>query len=298
MKFWRPCIGNKASLGLAMSTLGLNPDGKIADLNGLTIVITRPRAQATASAAWFESFGARVMTFPVLEIEPLPDAIIDEHFSPRDLSAANAIIFVSANAAEHGVTAIDRRGGFPRGAAIFAIGSATATRLQDYGLVNIQSPAHGNDSEALLALPQLQNVQGQKIVIVRGISESGGRTHLKQTLRTRGASVSMLECYVRRSILAGDALRAELKAALKDRKIHAFSVLSVETLQSLVLNLTDANMAEGLSECMILVPHPRVAEAAREIGFTRVSVVPMGGEPLHAALLSLKPALLDLTNRT
>lgn len=279
-----------------MSTPAPNPVNKIADLNGLAIVVTRPRAQASASAAWFESFGARVISFPVLEIEPLPDAIIDEHFSRRDLSAANAIIFVSANAAEHGVTAIENRGGFPGDVAIFAIGSATAARLQGHGLANIQLPAHGNDSEALLALPSLQNVQGQKIVIVRGISESGGRAHLKQTLRTRGASVSMLECYVRRSILASEVLRAELKAALNDRKIHAFSVLSVETLQSLVLNLTDANMAKSLRECMMLVPHPRVAEAAREIGFTKVSVVPMGGEPLHAALLSLKPALLDLTN--
>jgi uroporphyrinogen-III synthase len=274
--------------------------GTIADLSGLTIVVTRPRAQAIASAAWFESFGARVISFPVLEIEPLPEAIIDENFSRRDLTEASAIIFVSANAAEHGVTAIENRGGFPGGAAIFAIGSATAAKLQDRGLANIQSPAHGNDSEALLALPSLQNVQGQKIVIVRGISESGGRAHLKQTLRTRGASVSMLECYVRRSILVDEALRSELSAALnensRERKIHAFSVLSVETLQSLVVNLADANMAKGLSECMMLVPHPRVAEAAREIGFTRVSVVPMGGEPLHAALLSLKPALLDLTN--
>jgi uroporphyrinogen-III synthase len=279
-----------------MSASAQNPMGTIADLSGLTVVVTRPRAQAKASAAWFESFGAQAISFPVLEIEPLPDAIIDENFSRRDLSEAHAIIFVSANAAEHGVLAIESRGGFPAGAAIFAIGNATAAKLQDQGLVNIQSPQHGNDSEALLALPQLQNVQGQKIVIVRGISESGGRAHLKQTLRTRGASVSMLECYVRRSILVDEALRSELRAALNERKIHAFSVLSVETLQSLVLNLADANMAKGLSECMMLVPHPRVAEAALDIGFTRVSVVPMGGEPLHAALLSLKPALLDLTN--
>ncbi len=277
-----------------MSTSAQNPDKKIADLSGLTVVVTRPRAQASASAAWFESFGARAISFPVLEIEPLPDVIIDEHFSRADLSAASAIIFVSANAAEHGVAAIENRGGFPSGAAIFAIGRATASRLrlQAHGLTNIQSPAQGNDSEALLALPALQNVQGHKIVIVRGISESGGRTHLKQTLKTRGASVSMLECYVRRSILADQALRSELRGELNQRKIHAFSVLSVETLQSLVVNLTDANMAKGLSECMMLVPHPRVAEAALKMGFSKVSVVPMGGEPLLAALLNLKPVLL------
>ncbi len=264
----------------------------MADLDGLTFVITRPYSQAVASAAWLESLGARVILCPVLAIEPIPDAIIDENFVRLDLATASAIIFVSANAAEYGVAAIQARGGFPVGASIFAIGNATAEKLGTAGLINVQLPDAGNDSEALLALPALENVRGQKIVIVRGVSEAGGRAHLQTTLRERGAHVAMLECYVRRSIRADDESRTRLKEALLHHKIHAFSVLSVETLESLIANLADENVAEGLHECMMLVPHPRVAEAALKMGFAKVSVVPMGGEPLHAALLQLKPALL------
>jgi uroporphyrinogen-III synthase len=264
----------------------------MADLNGLTLVITRPHAQAVTSAAWLESLGARVILFPVLAIEPIPEATIDAKFARRDLEMANAFIFVSANAVEHGVAAIQARGGFPVGATIFAIGKATAEKLGLAGLVNVHLPESGNDSEALLALPGLQNVRGQNVVIVRGVSEAGGRAHLQATLRERGAHVAMLECYVRRAVDADDESRSRLEKALLHRKIHAFSVLSVETLQSLVTNLADTHVAEGLRECMMLVPHPRVAEAALKMGFTKVSVVPMGGEPLHAALLKLKPALL------
>jgi uroporphyrinogen-III synthase len=264
----------------------------MADLSGLTLVVTRPYAQAVASAAWLESFGARVMLFPVLEIEPLPDTTIDAKFARRDLETANAIIFVSANAAEHGVAAIQARGGFPVGATIFAIGKATAEKLGLVGLVNVQLPESGNDSEALLALPELQSVRGQNIVIVRGVSEAGGRAHLQTTLRERGAHVAMLECYVRRAVHANDESRTRLQEALLHHEVHAISVLSVETLESLFTNLANGNVASGLHECMMLVPHPRVAEAALKMGFTNVSVVPMGGEPLHAALLKLKPALL------
>lgn len=264
----------------------------MADLDGLTFVITRPYSQAVASAAWFESLGARVILFPVLAIEPIPDATIDENFVRHDLATANAIIFVSANAAEYGVAAIQTRGGFSNEATIFAIGKATAEKLGAAGLINVQLPESGNDSEALLALPALENVRGQKIVIVRGISEAGGRAHLQVTLRARGAQVVMLECYVRRSIRADDESRSRLREALLQHKIHAISVLSVETLDSLIANLANESGAEGLHECMMLVPHPRVAEAALKMGFAKVSVVPMGGEPLHAALLQLKPALL------
>lgn len=264
----------------------------MADLSGLTLVITRPHAQAAVSATWFESFGVRVMLFPVLAIEPIAAATIDEHFAWHNLPAANAIIFVSANAAEYGVAAIQARGGFSRETTIFAIGKATAEKLGVAGLVNVQLPDAGYDSEALLALSALQNVQGHNIVIVRGLSEAGGRAHLQTTLRKRGANVAMLDCYVRRAVRADDASRLRLKEALLRHKIHAISVLSVETLESLIANLANENVAEPLHECMMLVPHPRVAEAAFKLGFAKVSVVPMGGEPLHAALLKLKPALL------
>lgn len=264
----------------------------MADLDGLTLLVTRPREQGEVTATWLRSLGARAIVFPVIDIKPLPDASIDEHFAQRDLATANAIIFVSANAAEYGVAAIKARGGFPLDATIFAIGNATAEKLHSAGVVEVQMPATGNDSESLLLLPALQHVKNKNIVIVRGVSEAGGRAHLQTTLRARGARVVTLECYSRRPIHANDESQAKLKQAMLQQKIHAISVLSVETLESLVTNLADTDVAYGAHECMMLVPHPRVADAARKMGFAKVTVVPMGGEALHAALLKLKPMLL------
>lgn len=264
----------------------------MADLDGLTFLVTRPRDQAEVTAKWLESFGARAILFPVIEINPLPDATINAHFSHRDLATANAIIFVSANAAEYGVAAIEARGGFPAGATVFAIGNATAEKLHGAGVVEVTMPTAGNDSESLLLLPALQDTENKNIVIVRGISEAGGRAHLQATLTARGARVVMLECYSRRAIHASDDVQARIKEAMLQQKIHAISVLSVETLDSLVANLADTDVAYAARECMMLVPHPRVADAARKMGFPKVAVVPMGGEALHAALLKLKPTLL------
>ncbi len=266
------------------------------DLTGLTIVVTRPWRQAEASANWLRALGAEVVLFPVLKIEALSATTIDETFSMSHLRSADAIIFVSANAAEYGVATIEARGGFPQEAAIFAIGNATRLRLVEHGLNKIQCPASGNDSEALLALPELQDIGGKEILIVRGASEGGGRLFLQDTLRARGAKVSTLECYVRGAVTASAGDHERLDVALQVARMRgampAFSVLSVETLESLLDNLAGLNRAEGLRECMMLVPHPRVGDAAHKMGFTNVSVVPMGGETLHAALLKLKPKLL------
>ena len=43
------------------------------DLSGLTIVVTRPRDQAATGARFLEALGAKVILFPVLQIEALPD---------------------------------------------------------------------------------------------------------------------------------------------------------------------------------------------------------------------------------
>ena len=79
-----------------------------------------------------------------------------------------------------------------------------------------------------------------------------------------------------------------------NKTIMVIMALSVETLESFLSSLTDS--AAAFDETPLLVPHPRVATAATERGFTRVFEVPMSAAELIPALTALKPQLLRLTN--
>ena len=265
-------------------------------LDGLTIVVTRPVAQAEATVRCLREAGAKVVSYPVLEITPLPLSAIEKTFARIDWQRADAVIFVSANAAVHGAPVIRHYGGLPSGAVMYAIGKMTADALRDVlkpePVDNIQTPSSGNDSEALLAMSALQYVARQHIIIVCGRSEAGGRRLLQQTLNERDAIVTLLICYERKGLAVTSAEQRDLEAQLQSGGATAFLALSVETLDSLMDNLQNVS---GWQRCPLLVSHPRVAEAARERGWTRCEIVPMNNRALIEALHVLKPTLLPQT---
>ena len=265
-------------------------------LDGLTIVVTRPVAQAEATVRCLREAGAKVVSYPVLEITPLPLSAIEKTLARNDWQRADAVILVSANAAVHGAPVIRHYGGLPSGAVMYAIGKMTADALRDVlkpePADNIQTPSSGNDSEALLVMSALQDVAGQHIIIVCGRSEAGGRRLLQQTLNERGAIVTLLICYERKGLIVTSSEQRDLEAQLQSGGVTAFLALSVETLDSLMVNLRNTN---GWQRCLLLVSHHRVAEAARERGWTRCEIVPMNNRALIDALHVLKPTLLTQT---
>jgi len=261
-------------------------------LKGLTIVITRPRAQGDITAQYLAAAGARVIRYPVLTIEPRSQIAIEKTFSRADLAHANGIIFVSANAVEYGLPVIRQYGELRADATLYAIGKMTAEALclaLPAGFTQkIETASPGNDSEALLAMPALQDVTGQHMFIVCGYSEAGGRTLLQQTLSARGAMVTLLTCYERKRLKVTADEQNALAAQLQSGDMTAFLTLSIETLDSLMENMS--NMT-GWQRCTLLVSHHRVAEAGRERGWTRCEIVPMNKPALVEALQLLKPTL-------
>lgn len=253
-------------------------------LTGVTVVVTRPQQQGAPLAEALRGAGAAVIEYPVLEIVPL-----DATVPPAALAQAAAVIFVSANAVEHGLPRLQTAGTLPTGCLMMAIGGATATALHDAGIERVVSPQQNIDSEGLLALPQLQQVRGQTIILMRGHSLAGGRTLIERTLTERGATVMTLECYARRDILPAAACHDALVAALDHAPGLAVMALSVETLESLMASLGERQAA--LKRTALLVPHPRVAAAAAARGFKNVVETPMSASGLIAALAALKPRL-------
>jgi uroporphyrinogen-III synthase len=251
-----------------------------APLQGMGIVLTRPRAAAEALSATLQRAGARVLVFPALAIEEIA-ATPDLESALAALASFDLAIFVSANAVEKGLAAARRRGAWPTKVALAAIGEATAEALRNSGFARVISPAERHDSDGLLALPQLRDVAGRAIIVFRG---AGGRERLKEVLEERGARVTYAECY-RRVRPAGDP--AEVLAALGKGEIDAVSALSAETLENFVAMIGNPG-ADLLRKTALIVPHAAIAAHREARRFARAEVSGHGAEAVVDALSRLR----------
>ncbi len=245
-------------------------------LAGRTVLVTRPRQQAAILAQAIRKAGGSAFEFPALEIEAVAVAALDTAL--EHLAVADSVIFISPNAAQFGMAAIRAGGHLPPTTRIFAVGPGTARALQELGVSEVITPP-GQDSEALLALPQLNEVAGRQVVIVRGV---GGRALLADSLRARGADVHFMECYRRRRPQA-DA--APLLARWQAGGIDAVTVTSAETLHNLAALLGEAG-APLLANTPLFAPHEKIAVAARRFGVAQVIATPGGDAGLIEGLIN------------
>jgi len=243
-------------------------------LTGAGVVITRPARQAAALARELAALGGRPLVFPAIVIlPPADDAPLRE--VQRNLDRYDIAIFVSANAVEY---AIGDPAAWPVRLLPFAPGPGTAAALAAVGIAHARVPATTMDSEGLLALPELGNVAGRRIVIFRG---AGGRELLRTTLEARGAKVEQIECYRRARPEAG---AIGLIEAWRDKRIDAVTLTSSEGLDNLWA-IFDPEGRSYLAATPAFVPHAAIAERASALGLRSVIVTPPADAGLIASLL-------------
>jgi uroporphyrinogen-III synthase len=245
-------------------------------LAGRTVLVTRPAAQASALAQAIQAAGGDAFVFPALAVEAVPVAALSAPLAR--LAEADIAIFISPSAARFGMAAIHSGGGLPSSVLVFAVGPGTARALQAQGVSGVVTP-DGQDSEALLALPQLTDVAGKRVMIVRGV---GGRALLADTLAARGAQVQFMECY-RRVRPQADA--APLLARWREGRIDAVTVTSAETLENLAALLGEPGISL-LSNTPLFAPHEKIAQAARRFGIAHVIATPGGDAGLVEGLVN------------
>jgi len=240
-------------------------------LGGLGVVVTRPARQAAGFAGKLAAVGATPIVFPAIVILPPADrAPLDA--AHASLPGCDFAFFVSANAAEYGAPAQ-----WPPRVIAFAPGPGTAEALAACGVPDVRVPATTQDSEGLLALPELRDVAGKHAVVFRG---EGGRELLADTLRERGARVDCVACYRRAVPSSGTQGLVE---ALREGRAHAITVTSSEGLDNLWQALGDEGRALA-RRLPWFAPHPRIAARGRALGLTMHETGP-GDAGLIAGLL-------------
>ena len=235
------------------------------DLAASTIVVTRPAHQAENLCNLIVEYGGKVIRFPVLEISDPPVPLNSSSIHDA-LAAAKLVIFISPNAVDYGMKAAESAGGIPDAVKVAAIGQGTAKKLQQWQQPVDVFPSEKFDSEELLAMDELQQVDGQHIVIFRGV---GGREHLADTLRQRGATVQYIECYQR---VKPDVDSEQLSAALAAESVDAVIVTSNEGLQNLYDMLSPQDQ-HRLLNVQLFVVSERSRELAQTLGFSKTAII-------------------------
>ncbi|MDR0250913.1 MAG: uroporphyrinogen-III synthase [Burkholderiales bacterium] len=246
-------------------------------LNGVGVLITRPLKQARVFAKRLEPFGAIPIMLPTIEIAPPQDMQPLLEARAR-LGTYDFVMFVSPNAVEQALTTLTH---WPENVMALSPGKGTATALRQAGVPDqaILAPTLHFDSEGLLELPALQQVQGKRVLILRG---ERGRELLGETLEARGAEVTRVTCY-RRICPKGDA--EFLWPLLRQNRFQAITLTAGEALDNLETMAGEALCGE-LKALPVFTTHPRIAEHAQARGWKVIDTSGDGNNSSDEGLIS------------
>ncbi len=242
----------------------------------MAVLVTRPGEQGVELCSLLERHGISAYHHPLLDIIV---ELSDQHLG-ENLNHAHIVIAVSKHAVQCAQQILSSSNlSWPKQAIYLAVGQKTAHYLSKYSQQNVHYP-QVSDSEHLLRLPELSNIQQQKVLILRG---NGGRELIKDTLTKRGAKVHYSETYKREFIPFDPVGCISLWQA---KHINQIIVTSGEQLEYLCGQLTSQQLA-WLNQQELYVPSQRIADIAIQKGFTQVRCT--GSASNQELLAALQP---------
>lgn len=226
-------------------------------LRGQRILICRPEPAASELSSALSAMGAECKCLPMLSIEAVALSAIDRQ-RIMNLDQFHQVIVISQHAAKLGMDEIDAYWPqLPLKQDWFAIGRKTAATLQHADLA-LTSPVHDLNSEKLLEHPAFKDIDGKKILILKG---QNGRETLQQELSKRGANVESVSLYQRKR---PNYTAEEITDALSTFSPSFIVALSGETLTNLIEYCRPLNI--DLSNKSFILSSTRVANIAHEHG--------------------------------
>ena len=282
------------------------------------VVVTRPAAQAGKLVTRLQAGGWAAWSLPTLEIHPLTESSAQARLSAAlaQLADYDLVVLVSPNAI---ACALDGYAhAWPAQTALAVLGPGSVQALAERGITAAQTTIYSPQSAYLVDQAEPDAVRydsetlwqvlqraygadwsGKKILLLRG---SEGREWLADTLRAAGAIVDAVPCYQRRCPTLSDAQLAQLIAY---QQLQQNRQKNAETAQPVFWLLTSSEGVRNLCEMVqahatehpdlfawmlrqtALVPHPRIAEQARTLGFIDIRLSGSGDDNILTALRQL-----------
>jgi len=234
-------------------------------LSGLAVLVTRPQGLGENLVDAIESRGGKAILLPAITIEPVqPDT--SELADLATLPAGGLVIFASRNAVAWGARYLPQ----PR-PRVAAIGPSTASALAELGLTPDIRPA-GFTTEDLLEQPELQNLAGVRVFIIRG---EDGREALATGLKARGARVRYLDVYRRAPAPLGPERRKQILALWSAGGIHVYTATSGDIFRNLCAILGTEGEALLRNTPLVTVSR-RVLEIAEQWGHSAARLLAEG----------------------
>jgi uroporphyrinogen-III synthase len=204
----------------------------------------------------------------------------------RGLERYALVAFVSPNAID---AAFAARPDWPHDVPLAVVGEGSRQALLRHGVpestrIFCPSDPTRSDSEGLLQALDLDALHGKSVLIVRGET---GRELLGDALRAAGVKVTAVAAYRRAMPLLDEARRRQLERLV--RSSNDWLITSSEALRNLLDMVARLNLADGVATMQkqrLIVPHMRIAETARALGFSRIVQSRSGDDGLIAALQS------------
>jgi uroporphyrinogen-III synthase len=225
-------------------------------LSGCYVISLRPVGGHGALRRVAAMHGARVLALSPWKLASRADDTT--RTALRTALAAPRVVFTSPAAVRAASSLQPLQSG--RDQIFLGVGDTTARALRRAGTAQVTSPS-GMDSEGLLALPIMRDVQGIDVGLV---TAPGGRGHLATTLVERGARVQRADVYARVAV----DLSPRAVACLQQLQSPLLLALSSgEALQRILVALPEPAAAR-LRQARVLAASARLATLARGHGFT------------------------------
>jgi len=235
------------------------------ELAGKRILVTRPKHQVAELNRLIQAHAGININLPVIDVQA-SELLGQESLFLQKIETFDFVFFISVNAVNFALQAIDGKIQGLQKTKLVAVGKATADALAENGLTNVLRPEQGFNSEAILAMPELQSLLEMRCLIIRG---DGGRELLAASLRERGASVDYVEVY-QKSLANSDT--QDVCVYLLNDELAAVLIYSVVALNNLLLLLAKDKIKKQLLITPLVVISQRVYLAAKKIGFTKIII--------------------------